>query len=86
MKANFKEPVADLNDLADVAKQDGRLDPLLLQLLRGVQVERLQKRFHTGDGCHNCFIDFTLTIVTIVSYLKVECLHTDFTPVIELLT
>ena len=47
VKANFKEPVADLNDLADVAKQDGRLDPLLLQLLRGVQVERLHKRFHT---------------------------------------
>ena len=47
MKVNSKEPVTDLNDLADVAKQDGRLDPLLLQLLRGVQVERLHKRFHT---------------------------------------
>ena len=65
----LKRPVADLNDLADVAKQDACLDPFLLQLLRGVQVERLLKE-SVILTIVSYLKDFTLVVVKILSCLK----------------
>ena len=47
---HLEEGVADLDDLPDVAEEDGGLDPLLLQQVGGVQGEGLGGWLEEGQA------------------------------------
>ena len=60
---HLEEGVADLDDLPDVAEEDGGLDPLLLQQVGGVQGEGLGgwRRGRQGRGRGVCVLCLMMT-------------------------